>query len=72
VREGDAARYAIAAIPDPPCVGCGFAKHCRIERQACEPFRRYVDTGAVDRDAPRRPTRATFRSIFNPTPGRPA
>jgi hypothetical protein len=55
------------AIAGPaPCDACGFARQCRTERQACEPFAGFVATGAFDRNAARRPTRSTFRSIFHP------
>lgn len=56
---------AVAALLEPaPCEACGMANLCRRDRLACEPFAEYVHEGRFDRDAPRRPTSATFERLF--------
>ena len=70
MRASDAAHY-LAAIPDPPCVGCGMAQLCRRDRIACDPFAAYAHEGRFDRDAPRRPTSAIYARIYPaPIPAR--
>ncbi len=63
---GAQARDLAESVGPAPCDTCGFTRTCREQRLACEPFATFVATGRVDRDAPRRPTRATFRSVFHP------
>jgi hypothetical protein len=64
MREGEAGRYALERIPEPPCTRCDFTMFCGRDRLACAVFACYVERGIFDPNAPRRPTRSQFRAIF--------
>ncbi len=52
-------------VPDPPCVGCPFRRHCGACRLACRAFAQYAHDGRwFVPPGERVPDAATFASLF--------
>jgi hypothetical protein len=73
VKTKAANRHSTAVADRPcPCDTCAMAIECRVHALACESFKAYV-AGAPARvwsEAPRLPTRSTWRSL-TPSTARP-
>jgi hypothetical protein len=53
------------AVPPAPCDFCPFARRCARESLACEAFRAYAELRHW-RGAPREPSAAIFRAVYEP------
>jgi len=45
---------------ETPCEGCVHIQNCGAKRQACDAFAIYVNSGEVNWEIPRLPTRRTY------------
>jgi hypothetical protein len=63
---------AIAATPDPPCVGCSMWRRCAGRQLACRAFELYAALAPAKRvwAAERIPSAAAFARIFSGEPAR--
>lgn len=63
--------FIVKELPDPkfymsilneqtPCDGCVHVAKCGVNRLACDAFALYVNSGAVNWEIPRSPTRRTY------------
>jgi len=47
-----------------PCEGCVHNDRCATQKEACFAFALYVNTGAVNWEIPRKPTRRTYARLM--------
>ena len=47
-----------------PCDGCQNNTKCALDLKACRSFQYYVETGSINKNLSRTPTRQMFNSVF--------
>ena len=47
-----------------PCDGCQNNTKCALDLKACRSFQYYVETGSINKNLSRVPTRAMFNAVY--------